>query len=664
MAGSLQAAAEIDDQELFKTSRLNYLGTVRIPLSAIHHHRAMLGNPRAISCSKVGRLKKIFHHEGCRRWDPKNYISALVEDTTFQVALRRSALNADSIRSTATTETIPQLHQDSGIRVQCLQGRHRIAAATEYLEGDDRWWMVKLFQQTADVRLQTQLEEEYENSVSYPDGEVFRKIRWYQQQNEKLLEGKWWARLTDCKQRGLRQVLRHPGLIKAFDKLLDFPGLWAHIPLGNFPRVLTVKCDEEIIHYLEHVYQAWTCFTCGRPSLQEAVDAATVEALQLRAPAASRRDRRWVSAAIQDKTIFPTVYNTQDRREIEAAILEFGHLVPSVDTLFKNLGYLEVCAKILKQEVLDPTPRMTVRQALVDSCSTIGREIPMETHEGQFVNYRARNSAQAHAMVVHQLWLFCMRHFPHLSNTAPKKERGKEVPCVEATNPVYRFQLATLAHHLGIRTSKVQKTLVDDPDREIASRILSHARPQLFYGLSQVLRETYIRNILVALPGRELRTTNPLGRPRLISESGESLERRYGRPYENAYKVDKSCMFLPNFTYEEEEQEGLGEDVSSFYVRREIFYSFFGLPRLGLQQPNQQEDDDPSHPPNVHSTTSSEKAASMPPQEPLESHQPEVPPDATSSNQPGTDENPTMMDDREEIDLRGRIMYLVQVWKQ
>ncbi len=145
MGLTLQAAAERDDQALFQSSQLHYLGVVRIPLSAIAHGRAWLDNQRTISRHKVTKLKKIFNKEGCRRWDAKNHISALVDDSVFHEALRRSAVDASSIRSNGTG-TIPKLELNSGIQVYCLQGRHRIAAATEFLNGDDCWWTVKLFQ--------------------------------------------------------------------------------------------------------------------------------------------------------------------------------------------------------------------------------------------------------------------------------------------------------------------------------------------------------------------------------------------------------------------------------------------------------------------------------------------------------------------------------------
>ncbi len=119
---------------------------VRVPLAAIAHGRAMLDNQQPISHRQVTKLKKIFGKEGCRRWDAKNYISALVDDAILHEALRRSAVDASSILSIGTG-SIPKLELNSGIQVYCLQGRHRIAAATEFLDGHDRWWTVKLYQQ-------------------------------------------------------------------------------------------------------------------------------------------------------------------------------------------------------------------------------------------------------------------------------------------------------------------------------------------------------------------------------------------------------------------------------------------------------------------------------------------------------------------------------------
>ncbi len=100
------------------------------------------------------------------------------------------------------------------------------------------------------------IEEQYENAIPWSDGDIFLKIRFYQTvHKDELMEGKWWARLSPSKQRGLRQVLAHHELRGAFDRLIVFPGLWRGLTLGNFQRLLTVKCDEGSLQALDLTFR-------------------------------------------------------------------------------------------------------------------------------------------------------------------------------------------------------------------------------------------------------------------------------------------------------------------------------------------------------------------------------------------------------------------------
>src|SRR5271169_1074624 len=70
------------------------------------------------------------------------------------------------------------------------------------------------------------LSEEYSNSFSFADGEIYRKTRDYQRRNKTFAERRWWAYLSKGKQRALRQLLRRERYTKAFDSLLHIRGLW------------------------------------------------------------------------------------------------------------------------------------------------------------------------------------------------------------------------------------------------------------------------------------------------------------------------------------------------------------------------------------------------------------------------------------------------------
>ncbi len=176
-----------------------------------------------------------------------------------------------------------------------------------------------------------------------------------------------------------------------------------------------------------------------------------------------------------------------------------------------------------------------------------------------------------------------MRHFSHLSNIAPKKEIGQAVPPAEEPNPVYRFRLASLAHQLGIRTDKVAKSVQKDPKVEAARRFLEQAWPAPFFQYGPADIESSIEQILTVLPDRHGMNLRSIDKPRFSSEAGETLDRRTGRPFQNSYTVDRHFLFLPNMVHGQQSQ---GEEVTSFFVRKDIFCSFFGEPTdelLGIQ---------------------------------------------------------------------------------
>ena len=65
--------------------------------------------------------------------------------------------------------------------------------------------------------------------------------------NDLTGEGRWLARLSDCKRKYLKQFQQRKemrGLAHAFDRLLPFTGMWPALQIGSFHRILNLKCPE------------------------------------------------------------------------------------------------------------------------------------------------------------------------------------------------------------------------------------------------------------------------------------------------------------------------------------------------------------------------------------------------------------------------------------
>ncbi len=272
--------------------------------------------------------------------------------------------------------------------------------------------------------------------------------------------------------------------------------------------------------------------------------------------------------------IFSSVTNKDHRQQIEAAIFQYRFLIPTIGTLFKNLGYLELCAKILRNEIIDTTTRMTVRQAIFNSHQLPADNGHVEVRENTYEQITLPGWERRGTVLV-QLWLFCMRHFSHLSNVSPKKEIGQAIPLIEEPNPFHQHALASLAFNLGIKTEKMEKTLQRRPEVQAAKHFLAQVRPTPHrrYTLSEI--EESIQRIINALPASNVDRVGLSEAPRTSSESGEALDRRAGRPFENSYVVDSHFLFLPNMV---DHEQAPGEDITSFFVRRDFLWAFFGEP--------------------------------------------------------------------------------------
>lgn len=108
----------------------HFLGTFRIHLD----HLSFDWIPTAYLDEKnVERLELAFKKD-CQRLLKENRISAVINKSSLGKATPRGHENS-----------IISLSFDSEVRLKCLNGKHRIAAAKGILYGEDRWWSVNLY---------------------------------------------------------------------------------------------------------------------------------------------------------------------------------------------------------------------------------------------------------------------------------------------------------------------------------------------------------------------------------------------------------------------------------------------------------------------------------------------------------------------------------------
>lgn len=134
---------ELLDGDFAAEKLMCYRGIARVSLHGLRFgHRIVLDKHRGLSHKNVIRLEGIYRQVGCLRLQEENVINAVIDDDDLVVALSLHGMSLDDMRNLQWPQDAPALHLEN---VQCLSGMHRIEAARRFLNGNDKWWIVRLF---------------------------------------------------------------------------------------------------------------------------------------------------------------------------------------------------------------------------------------------------------------------------------------------------------------------------------------------------------------------------------------------------------------------------------------------------------------------------------------------------------------------------------------
>lgn len=235
----------LTDSELSSIRRKFLRGIAKVNLDALKFsHPLVQKKHRATSHKNISRLENIFKQKGCLRLQSENFIRAVIDDSTLETSLELAGISPDEFRYLQEGDELPHLTLQS---VQCLSGLHRTEAAKNFLDPNDQWWIVKFYSVemlSPPYEAASREIEAYGHEQRPSDGEIFRKIRLYHLSGDKEAEDRWWAHLDKSKPKDLRQLMKNPQIMSAFDALVKLPGIWDKIQLGALHRLLAMKCDE------------------------------------------------------------------------------------------------------------------------------------------------------------------------------------------------------------------------------------------------------------------------------------------------------------------------------------------------------------------------------------------------------------------------------------
>ena len=301
------------------------------------------------------------------------------------------------------------------------------------------------------------------------------------------------------------------------------------------------------------------------------VDVHTVETLQLLAPGISSKDRITVKGLVHSGEVFSN-FTTSERSSIWKQIKKKESVIPSLHTFFKDLWYLESCANCMKRLIIptkcSPTIKSAMRAAFlpVDPASA---QFLIQTSETGFRRY-AYSQADPAELGYRQLWLYAMRHYPSLSKKPQKKDPAAK-PNREVADQTILYDMAVLARRLGFKSPQIEQLIEQSPDRQIAQEALLRARRPDCYQYNEGEFECLIDRVtecfLKAIPldyqppaqcvgGREIKKESRCGYPQAMAQSQDRrflfIDQIHGDPFPAIQKV------------------------SSFFVRRNVYFTFFG----------------------------------------------------------------------------------------
>ncbi len=265
------------------------------------------------------------------------------------------------------------------------------------------------------------------------------------------------------------------------------------------------------------------------------VDQATVKALELKAPRLSTLDAKVLRGQVLGGEIFGA-FSEQERVAIWGRLQAVDGLIPSLFTFFEDVKYLEACANCVKR-LVSLSPRDTVSTALekafCDANQRADRAV-IQVTESSFTCSPA-SLADRVDLGYRQLHAYAMRHYLQM----PREPKGKELLArlmVNTDETVLR-DFADLADRLGFESPEIT-------------------------ALKQCPKSTVAR------------ARSERSKPLLVTDgAGEIKKRRCGLPRVEDYVEDGEFLFVNHLHNEEEEQ---GEGITSFFVRKSVYFAFFG----------------------------------------------------------------------------------------
>ncbi|KAI2812139.1 hypothetical protein CBS115989_10745 [Aspergillus niger] len=442
-----QARIESEEKALEAYRQERYQGSARVRLDCLAFEN---GFGRLMDDGRNAlRMEQILDIQGCLRINREYHVPVLVQATDWGSHIR--LLPCD-------TELFPELIVPLNMSLRAFGHENVIAAARKRLYGENRWWVVDVYvedpneqpqRQTLHSHLVRSLREHFPNRRRPPDGLIYERIRFYKGKlchpPDEQAEALWWAVLRhdpksknhvylravlrhDPKSKNhvyLRAFLQHPSFPAAFDALLLIPGLWAKMQLGVLHTMVSLRCDEPILSYLETISTVWMDrIFDGSNTLSVHADAETVLALESQVPKLSEPDREYLrSRVMDDRTLFPSIDDSGTRAALWERLKQIDTPIPTLATFFQDLRFLGVASKVMKDLLLPPEDLGSKKTKKI----TIDCELGTQHRTDASVSLRETRLQVRRGL--HELWRFSFQYGLDMTKVARRQPHKRKKSC-------------------------------------------------------------------------------------------------------------------------------------------------------------------------------------------------------------------------------------------
>ncbi|KAH6666374.1 hypothetical protein B0J14DRAFT_678379 [Halenospora varia] len=479
-----------------------------------------------------------------------HYIPAFVRPQDFEHLLQTSPSLRRDLELSLTDANIRPRITSGDIKIQCLQGKHRVKAAEKFLPPNDWWWTVELSvldETSSDAANSIRKEvQRFSHETKLSDGEIYRLVRFYENNGQHdLAQECLTLYLTPSKRKNLKQLLKRTkkrdndedNYVELLDSLLAYPGLSAGLELGNFRKHLALHCDRELLHYLEHVRKTWESITGGDVRVRQAVDIETVRLLEMLAPATSIVDRNFISREMRSGgRLFPSIHDNTLRQSIKSNLLGLPVMIPTIASFHENTNYLRIGVNIIRNHLLNQNSQPSLKKKdLYEAMKAIWTSYePVIEVQDEFSPIEISSDAHLNMDYI-QVFLSALRSFSKLGDDGPKKESGTAAER-GSLDMKYLIQFLKSVTRFGFTNDKIPKTL---------------------------------------------REHESLGFPAPCEQSSENfdaaqevLKRRWNRPFSKQYSEIRCRLFLPEML-----QALLETDMgpSVLFIQYDFMNAFFDM---------------------------------------------------------------------------------------